>query len=281
MMRIAITGSAGLFGHGLVEAFSTRHKVIALTRADGDITDAAAIRAALERAQPDLVVHPAGIPDIDRSAADPEMAMRVNYHGTCNVAAAARAVGAGLIHISTDAVYDGAKTVPYVETDPTAPITAYGKSKLQAEHAASTLERHWIFRVPVLFGPGKMNFVEKGLRRLKAGEEYKVASDQWGCALYTLDAGLKMMEMVEAGRYGLYHLSNLGSCTRYELACKAAELAGLDPAGVIGVPDALMQRRAPRLKYAVMDMRALRHAGFAPPRPWQEALADYIRTLQL
>ena len=280
-MRIAITGSAGLFGHGLVLAFATRHEVVPLTRADGDITDADAIRAALERARPDLVVHPAGIPDIDRSEADPEMAMRVNYQGTQNVAAAAGAVGAGLIHISTDAVFDGAKTTPYVESDATAPITAYGRSKLQAEHAAATLGRHWIFRVPVLFGPGKINFVEKGLRKLKAGEAYQVASDQVGSALHTVDAGLKMMEVAEAGRCGLYHLANQGSCTRYELACKAAELAGLNPAGVMGVPDAQMQRRAPRLKYAVMEMRALRNAGFAPPRPWQEALADYVGSLQL
>jgi dTDP-4-dehydrorhamnose reductase len=152
---------------------------------------------------------------------------------------------------------------------------------LQAEQAARTLERHWIFRVPVLFGPGKINFVEKGLRKLAAGEEYKVASDQLGSAMHTVDAGLKMMEVAEAGRCGLYHLANQGACTRYELALAAAELAGIDASKVIGVPDALMQRRAPRLKYAVMEMAALRNANFALPRPWREALADYVRTVQL
>jgi dTDP-4-dehydrorhamnose reductase len=189
-------------------------------------------------------------------------------------------VGAGLVHISTDAVFDGSKGMPYVETDPTAPITTYGRTKLQAEEAVKTLERYWIFRVSVLFGPGKINFVEKGLRKLAAGEEYKVASDQLGCATHTVDAGLKIMEVVEAGRYGLYHLANQGACSRFELARTAAELAGLDPAKVIGVPDALMQRRAPRLKYAVMDMEALRNAGFALTRPWQEALADYVHTVK-
>jgi len=280
-MRVVITGAAGLFGHGLVAAISTRHEVIALQRADGDITDAGAMRAVLERVRPDLVVHPAGIPDIDLSDADPALAFLVNEQGTRNVAEAARRVGAGLIHISTDAVYDGTKTTPYVETDPTAPITVYGRSKLQAEEAAKIVERHWIFRVPVLFGPGKINFVEKGLRKLAAGEEYKVASDQLGCALYTVDAGLKMMEVAEAGRCGLYHLANQGACSRFELARVAAEIAGLDPAKVVGVPDALMKRRAPRLKYAVMEMAALRNAGFALPRPWREALADYIRTVPL
>jgi dTDP-4-dehydrorhamnose reductase len=278
-MRVAITGAAGLFGQGLVAAFSTRHEVFPLTRADADITDAEAIYAALERIRPDLVVHPAGIPDIDLCDADPANALRVNYQGTCNVTESARHLGAGLVHISTDAVFDGRKTTPYVETDPTAPITVYGRTKLQAEQAVKTLERHWTFRVSVLFGPGKTNFVEKGLRKLAAGEAYRVASDQMGSATHTVDAGLKIMEVAESGPHGLYHLANQGACTRFELARAAAELAGLDAEKVIGVPDALMQRRAPRLKYSVLEMGALRHAGIALPRPWQEALAEYVRTL--
>src|SRR5208283_5368572 len=100
-MRVAITGSAGLFGHGLVAAFATRHEVFPLTRADGDITDAQAILAALEKVRPDLVVHPAGIPDLDLCDANPDLAFQVNVHGTRNVAEAARSVGAGLVHIST------------------------------------------------------------------------------------------------------------------------------------------------------------------------------------
>jgi dTDP-4-dehydrorhamnose reductase len=281
IMRVAITGAAGLFGHGLVAAFSTRHKVIPLTHADADITDAEAIALALKQIGPDLVVHPAGIPDIDLCETQPEKALRVNYQGACNVADAARQVGASLAHISTDAVFDGRKTTPYVETDSTGPITAYGRAKLQAEQAVATLDRWWVFRVSVLFGPGKTNFVEKGLRKIEAGEEYKVAVDQLGSATHTVDAGLKIMEVVEAGRYGLYHLSNQGACTRFELARAAAELAGLDADKVIGVPDALMRRPAPRLKYSVMDMQALRRGGFALPRPWQEALAEYVRTLKL
>jgi dTDP-4-dehydrorhamnose reductase len=280
-MKIAITGSAGLFGHGLVAAFSTHHQVFGLTRTDGDITDAAAMRALMERIRPDVVVHPAGVPDLDISEADPAKAMLVNGQGTRNVADAAKAVGAALVHISTDAVFDGKKTSPYVETDAPAPITAYGRSKLEAEQSAKSIERHFIFRVPVLFGPGKANFIEKGLRKLAAGEEYKVASDQLGCALHTVDGGLKMMEIVEANRYGLYHLTNQGACSRLELAHAAAEIAGLDPSKIVGVPDAQMQRRAPRLKYSVMEMNALRNAGFAPPRPWREALADYVKALQL
>jgi dTDP-4-dehydrorhamnose reductase len=280
-MRIAITGAAGLFGHGLVRAFSTRHEVFPLTRAEADITDGEAVLAALERVRPDLVVHPAGIPDLDISEADPARSFQVNFHGTRNVVEAARQMGAGVAHISTDSVFDGKKLTPYIETDQPRPLTVYGRTKLQAEQAVKTLAKHWIFRVSVLFGPGKINFVEKGIRKVAAGDEYVVASDQLGSATHTVDAGMKILEVVEAGPCGLYHLSNQGSCTRWELARKAVELAGLNPEKVKGVPDAMMGRRVPRLKYAVMKMEALQQAGFALPRPWQEALADYVRTLKL
>jgi len=277
-MRIAITGAAGLFGHGLAAAFSSRHTVIPLTRADADITDAEAVRALLERIRPEIVVHPAGIPDLDIADADPARAHLVNVEGTRHVVESARAVGAAVVYISTDAVFNGQSTRPYVESDQPDPITVYGRTKLAGEILAQTLPQHWIFRVPVLFGPGKTNFIEKGLRKIAAGEDYRVASDQMGCATYTIDAGYKIMEVVEARRYGLYHLANQGACTRFELARRAVELAGLDSNKVVGVPAAQLGRRAPRLKYAVMEMAALKAAGFSLPRPWLEGLTDYLHT---
>jgi dTDP-4-dehydrorhamnose reductase len=280
-MKIAITGAAGLFGQALVAAFSSRHAVFPLTRADADITDAEAVRVALERIRPDVIVHPAGIPDLDIADADPARAHLVNVEGTRHVVESAHAVQAVAGYISTDAVFDGKNTRPYVESDLPLPITVYGRTKLGGELIVQAHPEHWIFRVPVLFGPGKTNFVEKGLRKIAAGEAYVVAGDQEGCAAYTLDAAYKIMEVVEARRYGLYHLANQGACTRYELARRAAELAGLDPGKVVGVPAHQMGRRAPRLKFAVMEMSALKAAGFSLPRPWPEALADYIRTLAL
>ena len=278
-MKVAITGAAGLFGCGLVQVFGTRHEVFSLTRAEADITRLEEIHTALGRLRPDVVVHPAGIPDLDICEADPVRGFLVNDEGVRNVVEAAREVGAGVAYISTDAVFDGEKREPYTEGDSPHPRTVYGRSKLRGEEAVATLPAHWIFRVSVLFGPGKANFVEKGLRRLAAGESYPVAVDQMGSATYTIDAAQTIMEVVEARRYGLYHLSNQGGCSRYELAVKAAELAGLDPRNVIGKPDAEMGRRAPRLKYSVMALDALQGAGFALPRPWEEALAEYIRTL--
>ena len=278
-MKVVITGSAGLFGHGLVTAFSSRHTVFPLTRADADITDADSVRAAMERIRPEVVIHPAAIPDLDIADADPAKAYLVNVHGTRHVVEAARSVGAEVAYISTDAVFDGKKTTPYVESDLPSPITVYGRTKLRGETIVQTPPEHWIFRVSVLFGPGKTNFIEKGLRKIAAGGPYVVASDQEGCATYTLDAAYKIMEVVEARRWGLYHLANQGACSRYELARYAAELAGLNPDKVVGIPDHQMGRRAPRLKYSVMEMDALRAAGFSLPRSWQEALAEYVRSI--
>ncbi len=277
-MRVAITGAAGLFGRGLVEVFARGHEVLPLTRREADLTDAAQVRAAFERLRPQVVVHAAAIPQPDRCEAEPALAYLVNVHGARHVAEAAREVGAAVAYVSTDSVFDGSKTSPYTESDTAVPPTVYGRTKLRAERIVARAPEHWIFRVSVLFGPGKTNFVEKGLRKIAAGEDYVVAADQLGSATYTLDAAETIRQVVEARRYGLYHLTNAGPCSRLELAQRAAELAHLDPRRVVGVPMQQMGRRAARLKYAVMEMSALRRAGFTPPRPWPEALADYLQS---
>ena len=278
-MKVAVTGAAGLFGRGLVEVFRGRHEVISVTRAEADITSEREVQSLFARHRPQVVIHSAAIPDLDLCEAEPEKAERVNVGGTRHVAAAADRVGAKVALISTDAVFDGEKRTPYTESDPTDPPTVYGKTKLQAERIVRERPDHWVFRVSVLFGPGKTNFVEKGLRAIASGQDYVAAEDQLGSATYTMDAAAKIMEVLEAGRYGLFHLCNLGACTRVELARRAASLARLDPNRVIGRPAALMGRRAKRLAYAVMEMDALRRAGFASPRSWEDALAAYVNAL--
>jgi dTDP-4-dehydrorhamnose reductase len=271
-----VTGSAGLFGHGLVEIFRTKHSVFPLTRDVADITNSMQVRAVLASVRPKVIVHPAGIPDLDICDADPALALAVNVEGTRHIVEAAREIGAGVAYISSDTVFDGLKQSPYKESDPTAPQTVYGRTKLQAEEIVRSIDKHWIFRVSVLFGPGKTNFVEKALRAIAAGQEYVVASDQVGSATYTLDAARTIMEVVDSQRYGLFHVTNTGVCSRLDLARRAASLAGLDPNKIIGKPSAAMGRRVPRMKYAVMEMEALKLAGFILPRPWEDALADYI-----
>jgi dTDP-4-dehydrorhamnose reductase len=280
-MRIAITGASGLFGFGLTRIFSGAHAVYPLTHAEADLTPAEEIRAVLHKIQPEVIIHPAGIPDLDVCETEPAKALLVNVHGTRHVADLASELGAAVAYISTDAVFDGKKQVPYMESDRAIPPTVYGRTKLRAEQMVRTLPRYWVFRVSVLFGPGKTNFIEKGLRRVAVGESYTVAADQVGSATYTLDAARKILEVVETAHYGLYHLSNSGACSRLDLARRAVEMAGLDPDKVIGVPSEQMGRPALRLKYAVMEMDALRRAGFSLPRPWPQALEEYVQTLKV
>jgi dTDP-4-dehydrorhamnose reductase len=280
-MRVAVTGAAGLFGYALVQAFREGHSVAALGHQDADITRLDDLRSIFAKVRPEVVVHPAGIPDLDVCEADPALGFLVNVHGARNVVTAAREVGAAVAHISTDAVFDGGKRTPYIESDSANPPTVYGRTKLRAETIVRELPEHWVFRVSVLFGPGKANFISKGLRKIKAGEAWVVAADQMGSATYTSDAAARIREVVEARRHGLFHLSNSGACSRLDLARRAAELAGLDASLVVGKASKEMGRQAKRLEYSVMEMDALRQAGFPAMRPWQEALTEYVAALQL
>jgi dTDP-4-dehydrorhamnose reductase len=281
-MKIAITGANGLFGCGLVQVIAAKHTVYPMTRATADLTDIAAVRRALgsEMEKPDVLIHTAGIPDPDLCESEPERAFNNNVVATRNVVTVARELSFPVAHISTDAVFDGSANSPRVETDPVGPVSVYGKTKLLAEREVAVLNQHWIFRISVLFGPGKDNFIDKGLRALRQGGTYTVASDQEGSATYTLDATSKILEVIENGHYGLFHLCNQGACTRLELARYAAELANLPAENIVGKPMAEMKRKAPRPKYSVMEMKALADAGIAPPRHWKEALAEYVAQME-
>jgi dTDP-4-dehydrorhamnose reductase len=280
-MKIAVTGANGLFGFALDRVIRRRHESCPLTRAQADLTDLTRVRRVLEALRPEVLIHAAAIADPDTCETNPEEAFRVNAGGTANIVAVAGEMGFGVVLISTDAVFNGWKNSPYVETDVPRPLSVYGQSKLEAEKHVRHLARHWVFRVSVLFGPGKVNFVDKGLRKIKNGETYVVASDQVGSATYTLDAAAKIVEVVEARRHGLYHLCNQGQCSRLELAQCAAELAGVNVSKIEGRLLEDMGRPGPRPKYAVMRMRALEEAGFELPRAWEAALAEYVDEFQV
>jgi len=279
-VKIAVTGAAGLFGRGLVQVFGEGHQVSPLSRKEGDITDSATMREILRAIAPDVIVHSAAIPDIDECEKNPEQAWRVNAEATRGLTEIAKDLGAGLALISTDAVFDGTSRRPYKESDAVNTPSVYGRTKVAAEEHVRKLQNHWIFRVSALFGPGKANFVNKAWCKAMGGEPYVVASDQLGSATYTLDAAKTILEVIGAGVHRTYHVCNQGECTRYELAKRAVELAGLNSSNVIGKPMDEMKRVGPRLKYAVMDMQALREQGIALPRTWEDALRDYVGTLQ-
>jgi dTDP-4-dehydrorhamnose reductase len=277
-MKIAITGANGLFAHGLLRVFSAVHHTLPMTRADADLTRLPEVRRVLLAWRPDALIHTAAAPDPDLCEANPEYAFQTNVVATRNIVVVAEELAIPVAHISTDAVFDGSADSPRTESDATNPISVYGKTKLLAEKAVIELKRHFIFRVSVLFGPGKANFISKGLRALRNGRTYTVAADQVGTATYTLDAAGKILEVMDGNRFGLFHLCNRGVCSRFELMRQAAIFAGLPTANVLGKPMIEMGRIAPRPKWVVLDMKALLMNGISPARDWQTALAEYIST---
>lgn len=280
-MRIAITGATGLLGRSLTQWLAGRHDVFALSRAVADIRDAEALRCAIMRWAPDVVIHAAAIADLDICEQDPALARAVNVDGTHNVTEAARAAGAALMFISTDAVFDGEKRAPYREDDAVNPPTVYGQTKVQGERIAASVPCHWVVRIPVLFGAGRDNFVSKVIASLREGIAVVGLTDQVSGTLYTLDAARMIEQLLLRKAYGLFHLANAGACSRYELATRAAELSGLDPALVLPRTRAEWPRPAVRLAYSVMEMSALDRVGIERPRPWEEALAEYIASVEV
>jgi len=249
-LKIAVTGANGLFGTALVRTFGEQHDVVPLTRRDADLANPGELRSALLKTQVEVIVHSAAIRDPDTAETNPELARRINVEATAEAAQAAEELGAAVVLISTDAVFDGKKRTPYVETDEPNPPSVYGRSKLEAERIVSRLPRHWMFRVSVLFGPARSeSFVSKELRILSTGGVYTVATDQLGTTTYTLDAARTIRSVVESGPAGLYHLCNQGPCTRAELALAAAELAGISTANLRSLPLAEMHRPGPRVAY--------------------------------
>ncbi|MGH9509446.1 MAG: SDR family oxidoreductase [Terriglobales bacterium] len=275
-MKVAVTGSSGLLGSALADGFTKGHEVLRLTRALADVSKAEQIRKVVRNFRPDVVIHSAALRDPDQCELQKDFANAVNVEGTRNVVRAADEVGAAVAYISTDAVFNGQKASPYTEEDPPAPVSFYARTKLRGEDITRQQKESWIFRMPVLFGPGPNSSLAAGLRALREGREYAVASDQVGCVSHTEDAAEKIREVIEARAFGLFHLANPGAVSRLELARRAASLAGLDPERVMGRTIAEMKRPGPRPKYVVMELAELRNRGFALPRPWEEALSDYI-----
>jgi dTDP-4-dehydrorhamnose reductase len=252
-MRLLVTGAAGMLGRDVVAAAGDAgHEALALARADLDITDAAAVRAAVLAAQPDAVINCAASTDVDGAESAEAQATAVNGTGAGHVAAAAAAAGALVVHVSSDYLFDGTATEPYTEDAPVAPVGAYGRSKLAGEHAiAATDARSAIVRTSWLFGPHGKNFVDT-MRRLGAErEEIAVVDDQVGCPTYTGHLAPALVEIAERGTTGILHVAGAGSCSWFELAQATFEETGLH-CRVTPQTTAELGRPAPRPAFSAL-----------------------------
>ena len=276
-MRIAITGAAGQLGRALQAALGARHETRPLTRAEMDLTDLAATRAAIGDARPDVVIHAGAYTNVDQCETERELAFRVNALGTRNVAVAAAETGARLVAVSTNYVFDGAAAEPYHEWAEARPVSVYGASKLAGEQFARELAggRFYIIRTGWLYDELSRNFVTTMLGLAEQRSALKVVGDQHGQPTYVADLAAAIGQLIEAPAYGVYHLTNAGACSRHAWVVEMMRLAGREDIVVEAVPGATMPRPARAPGNGVLHNWAGAAIGVTL-RPWQAALADCL-----
>ncbi len=275
-MRIVITGSNGQLGRALQKTFG-QHSLLLVDLPDHDITDLSAILAAVRAFEPDLIIHTAALTDVDGCEKNPDLAYAVNVLGSRNMAVAALACDVPLVHISTDYVFDGMRDAPYDEYDAPHPLSVYAQTKALAERVVCDhLNRFYIVRVAWLYGDGPRNFVKTVLRLADTRPELHMVTDEIGSPTYALDVARALVRLTELPAYGIYHLTNEGTCSRYEWAREILRLAGRDD--VTLVPSQNYPRAARVPKRVSLRNRNAAALGIRM-RPWQEALADYMAEL--
>lgn len=276
-MRILITGGKGMLGQDLTQVLSSRHEVIALGRPELDVTDAGGVHKSVSRLTPEVVIHCGAWTAVDGCEADPELAYRVNALGTRHVALACRDMGAAMAYISTDYVFDGAKPGPYLEWDRPNPLSVYGASKLAGEQEVQhLLSRYWVIRTSWLYGLGGPNFVRTILAKGEAGEPLRVVDDQIGAPTFTLDLARGVDSIVSEPLYGVWHLTNGGSCSWYDFASTILRLAGLRDVPLRRIDSDQLGRPAERPRNSVLRNFVWESQGWPLLRPWGDALRDYL-----
>lgn len=276
-MKVLVTGARGLVGGPLVRRLSADHEVAAHDLPELDVRDAAVLDAALKRIRPECVVHLAAWTDVDGAERDPAGAAAVNADGARNVAQACRAVGAAMLYVSTDYVFDGTKGSPYLEEDVTNPLSLYGRTKLDGErHVRAIAPRWWIVRCQSIYGAGKKSFVDAILARAATGAALSVVSDQRVSPSWCEDVAQALQAVLVSAPPGVYHAANSGSCTWYECARAALDLTGQGKVPIQPVAASTLARPAPRPATSSFDCSKLEAATGIKMRPWRDALAEYL-----
>jgi dTDP-4-dehydrorhamnose reductase len=273
-MRILITGAAGMLGQDVCEAaWSAGHEPTALARSELDVTDEAAVHAAMAKARPDAVINCAAWTNVDGAEESYDAALAVNGPGAGNVARAADAFGAWTIHVSSDYVFDGLKLTPYLESDAVRPISAYGRAKLHGELAVAQAApaSHTIARSSWLFGAGGSCFPKTILRLAAERDHLDVVSDQVGCPTFTGHLGAALVTLAGAPPLGVLHVAAAGDCSWFAFAQEIVIAGGLEcEVGPISTDEYPVA--AARPPYSV-----LRSERGAPSLPhWREGLHQFM-----
>ena len=279
-MKLFVTGAGGQLGHELVAAIRVAgHEVIATTHAQLDITDEEAVRIAIGSAKPDVVIHAAAWTAVDACEGDVAKAMLVNGTASQYVADAAHSVGARVVYISTDYVFDGSKPTPYNEDDVPNPQSAYGASKLAGEQAMS--EQDAIVRISWVCGFHGANMVKTILKLGATMSELKFVDDQIGNPTFADDAAKAIVNIATSGLGGIWHVTNQGVVSWYEFAREVLLTAGMDVAKVkpISTSDLQPPRPAKRPANSVLNNGRMIAEGMALLPDFREPLVRLVRQL--
>ncbi|HET9730459.1 MAG TPA: dTDP-4-dehydrorhamnose reductase [Acidimicrobiia bacterium] len=276
-MRVLVTGAGGMVGREVVEAL-THHEVAALDHAALDVADRDAVLAAVGASAPQAIVHCAAWTAVDACESDPDRARAVNTIGCRNVMEAARRAGAYVVALSTDYVFDGTKLHPYVEWDPTNPLSVYGRTKRDGEQEIDP--ECAVVRTSWVCGRYGANML-KTVLRLASDETatLRFVDDQRGCPTFAQDLASMLAAFVVERLPGIWHVTNQGPVTWFEFTQEVLKATGRDPARVEPITTADMPRPAPRPANSVLDNAALRLSGRDLLPDWRDALERTLRVL--
>jgi dTDP-4-dehydrorhamnose reductase len=289
-LKILITGSKGQLGNELIDILKTGKSEIGpisplyagadITGVDIDtldITDVKAVTDFVDAKGFDLIINCAAMTNVDACESDFETAMRVNAVGARNMARAASHAGSKIVYISTDYIFDGRANTPYCEWDTPAPATIYGKSKLLGErYVRETCERSFIVRTAWLYGYVGANFVRTIIKLASERDQIKVVNDQIGNPTNANDLAHHILKIAVTDEYGIYHCTGGGICSWYDFATEIVRLSGLT-CEVVPCTTEEFPRPAPRPAYSAMDHLMLRTVAEDEMRPWEEALATFMK----
>ena len=282
-MKIAVIGANGQLGVDVVSAFSSNgDEVRGLNHSDIELSNIDSVSTRLQEFRAHVIVNTAAMHHVENCEREPQKAFEVNGLGARNLALVARDIGATLMHVSTDYVFDGAKGNPYEETDAPNPLNVYGNTKLCGEYfVRSTVNKHFVLRTSAIYGrspcraKGGLNFVELMLKLAKERGNVRVVDSEFVTPTSTMELARQMVKLCQSDFYGLYHATAEGSCSWFEFAREIFAVTNtkvnLEVAGPNDFP-----AKVARPKYSVLENRGLKNRKIDIFKPWQEAVREYL-----
>ena len=283
-MKVFLIGVDGQLGTDIEQCFTARGievqgliglKEIDICNYDGSLDK-------IRNSRPDLVINTAAFHNVDLCEDELEMAFKVNVGGVKNIADICKKMDIPLMHFSTDYVFDGRKTTPYVEDDCPGPSSIYAISRLGGERVVQyMLDKYYLIRLSGLYGhagctgKGNLNFIETMLKLVESKKEIRVVDDQVLTPTSTIDVAERLSELIMTGKYGLYHMTNTGSCSWFEFACEIFKLMDIN-IDVVPVSSEEFGAKAIRPRYSVLDNANLKDIGISDLKHWKIALKNYL-----